>query len=109
VINYVRDNAMVVTINGEDLPEWIGDGLLGVDVMFDEMSYREMEFALKELMKADGNRVATLREILLADEKSKKREVSAEEKTTRTNTSFLNESQQDALDKILCTEDVGFI
>ncbi len=109
VVNYVRDNVMVITLNGEDLPEWIGDGLLGVDVMFDEMSYREMEFALKELMKADGNRVAMLREILLGDEKSKKREVSAEEKTNRGNTSFLNESQQNALDKILCTEDVGFI
>lgn len=109
VVNYVRDNVMVITLNGEDLPEWIGDGLLGVDVMFDEMSYREMEFALKEVMKADGNRIATIREILLGNEKSKKREVSAEEKTTRSNTSFLNESQQNALDKILCTEDVGFI
>ncbi|MEO7990082.1 MAG: AAA domain-containing protein [Chryseolinea sp.] len=109
VVNYVRDNVMVITLNGEDLPEWIANGLLGVDVMFDEMSYREMEFALKELMKADGNRVAMLREILLGEEKSKKREVSAEEKTNRGNTSFLNESQQNALDKILCTEDVGFI
>ncbi len=109
VVNYVRDTIMVITINGDDLPEWINDGLLGVDVMFDEMSYREMEFALKEVMKAEDNRVATLREILLGDEKSKKREVSDEEKTNRANTSFLNESQQNALDKILCTEDVGFI
>ncbi len=109
VVNYVRDNVMVITLNGEDLPEWVNDGLLGIDVMFDEMSYREMEFALKEVMKADGTRVATIREILLGDEKSKKREVSNEEKTNRINTSFLNESQQNALDKILCTDDVGFI
>src|SRR5690606_27981309 len=32
VINYVRDNVMVITVNGDDFPEWIGDGLLGVDV-----------------------------------------------------------------------------
>ena len=109
VVNYVRDNIMVITLNGDDLPEWLNDGLLGIDVMFDEMSYREMEFALKEVMKADGNRVALLREILLGDEKSKKIEVDTEEKANRGNTSFLNESQQNALDKILSTEDVGFI
>src|SRR5690349_16651656 len=61
VINYVRDNTMVITLNGDDLPDWIEDGMLGVDVMFDEMSYREMEFALKEVMKAEGNRLAALR------------------------------------------------
>ena len=66
VINYVRDNTMVVTLNGDELPDWIEDGLLGVDVMFDEMTYREMEFALKEVMKAEG-RLAELREILLGE------------------------------------------
>ena len=55
VINYVRDNTMVITVNGDDLPEWILDGLLGIDVMFDEMSYREMEYTLKEVIaKAKG-------------------------------------------------------
>ena len=67
VINYVRDNTMVVTLNGDELPDWIEDGLLGVDVMFDEMSYREMEFALKEVIKAEG-RLAELREILLGEQ-----------------------------------------
>jgi len=70
VINYVRDNTMVVTLNSDDLPDWIEDGLMGIDVMFDEMSYREMEFALKEVMKAADNRVAELREILLGSGKS---------------------------------------
>ena len=60
VINYVRDNTMVITLNADELPDWIEDSLLGVDVMFDEMSYREMEFALKEVMKAEDNRVAEL-------------------------------------------------
>jgi len=30
---------MVLTLNGDELPEWIEDRLLGVDVMFDEMTY----------------------------------------------------------------------
>ena len=69
VINYVRDNTMVITLNAEELPDWIDSRLLGVDVMFDEMTYREMEFALKEVMKAEDNRVATFREILLGEVK----------------------------------------
>ncbi len=42
VINYVQDNTLVITLNGDDLPDWIEDGQLGVDVMFDEMTYKEM-------------------------------------------------------------------
>jgi ATP-dependent RNA/DNA helicase IGHMBP2 len=106
VINYVRDNVMVVTLNGDELPDWIQDGLMGVDVMFDEMSYREMEFALKEVMKAEDNRTAELREILLGSEKSKT-------KTSRPYvpqlSSVLNESQQDALQKIIDAADVAFV
>jgi hypothetical protein len=64
VVNYVRDNLMVITLNVDELPDWIDDGQLGIDVMFDEMSYREMEFAIKEVMKATDNRVAELRELL---------------------------------------------
>lgn len=69
VINYVRDNTMVITLNSDDLPDWIDNTHLGVDVMFDEMSYREMEFALKEVIRAEEGRVAELREILLGNEK----------------------------------------
>ena len=38
VVNYVRDNVMSITLNSDDVPDWIEDGLVGVDVMFDEMS-----------------------------------------------------------------------
>ena len=43
VVNYVQDNMLAITINPDELPEWMNDGQLGVDVMFDEMTYREME------------------------------------------------------------------
>jgi ATP-dependent RNA/DNA helicase IGHMBP2 len=70
VVNYVRDNLMVITLNGDDLPDWIEDGLLGIDVMFDEMSYREMEYTLNEVIKADDNRVADFKRLLLGDGKA---------------------------------------
>jgi ATP-dependent RNA/DNA helicase IGHMBP2 len=113
VINYVRDNTMVVTLNGDELPDWIEDGLLGIDVMFDEMSYREMEFALKEVMKAEDNRVAELREILLGTEKSGARSekpgARSQGSEVRSQESLLNESQREAFNKVLETADVAFI
>ncbi|HZX75401.1 MAG TPA: AAA domain-containing protein, partial [Cyclobacteriaceae bacterium] len=108
VVNYVRDNTMVITLNGDDLPDWIHDGSLGVDVMFDEMSYREMEYALREVMKADGNRVGELREFFLGESKNERlqKEISHEEKDIQVP---LNDSQQNALNKILQSSDAGFI
>jgi superfamily I DNA and/or RNA helicase len=108
VINYVRDNTMVITLNSDDLPDWMDDPLLGVDVMFDEMTYREMEFALKEVIKADKNRVAALREILLGYKlpaTSRQLPATGYWKTA----THLNASQQEALQKILNSEDVAII
>lgn len=105
VVNYVRDNTMVITLNGDDLPDWIADGLLGVDVMFDEMSYREMEFTLKEVIKADGNRVAELKNILLGNAKAGTKPRAIEINSIN----ILNESQQEALKKVMEGADVVFI
>ncbi|MBL7856677.1 MAG: AAA family ATPase [Cyclobacteriaceae bacterium] len=104
VVNYVRDNAMVITLNVDDLPEWIYDSLLGVDVMFDEMSYREMEFALKEVMKAEDNRVAELREIFLGN-----RTASFRSDLQPVTCNVLNQRQEDALRKVISSEDIAFI
>lgn len=105
VINYVRDNLMVITVNADDTPEWINDSMLGVDLMFDEMSYREMEFALQEVIKADDSRVAELKQILLGGEKAK---TTARPPVTPS-LSILNKSQQHTLDVIIRSDDVAFI
>ena len=105
VVNYVRDNTMVITLNGDDVPDWIADGLLGVDVMFDEMSYREMEYTLKEVIKAEGNRVAELKDILLGNIKA----ASEAKHLTVESINLLNSSQQEALRKSIECKDVAFI
>jgi ATP-dependent RNA/DNA helicase IGHMBP2 len=114
VINYVRDNLMVITLTGDDLPGWIENGMLGIDVMFDEMSYREMEAAMKLVIKAEEGRIAELRDTLLGGRKasfqnlevrSKNKELSAKDNSV----SRLNSSQQSALEKILTAQDVGII
>ena len=125
VVNYVSDNTLVMTVNGDDLPSWIDDGMLGVDVMFDDMTYKEMEHAMKAVMKADANRLAELREILLGDggrgnpelsnSPSKVLLVQASHQNPEssnqnlTASSNLNNSQNGALQRILTTPDVAFI
>ncbi|MDZ4714718.1 MAG: AAA domain-containing protein [Cytophagales bacterium] len=104
VINYVRDNTMVIMLQGDELPDWIDAGQLGVDVMFDEMSYREMEFALKEVMKADQTRVAELREMLLGGAST-----ATPGHSGAAPVPALNASQQQALQKVLTTRDLAFI
>ncbi len=107
VINYVRDNMMVITLNGDDLPDWIGDGSLGVDMMFDEMSYREMEYSLKKVIEAEDNRVAELREILLGEKVSSSK--LHDTSNLQPVTTLLNDSQIVALQKINRAADVAFI
>ncbi len=105
VINYVRDNTMVITLTGEELPDWIDDGQLGVDVMFDEMTYREMEFAVREVLKADDTRTAAFREILLGDKPPGQPLPRAGDIASP----LLNSSQHEALDMVLRCQDVAFI
>jgi ATP-dependent RNA/DNA helicase IGHMBP2 len=111
VVNYVRDNLMVITLNGDDLPDWIDSGLLGVDVMFDEMSYREMEFTLKKVIEAEDNRVAEFRELLLGGEVAGYRlPVTGEQETSNWQlATILNESQLKAAHKIIESKDIAFI
>jgi len=71
VVNNVSGNVMTITLNVEELPEWIHDEKIGVDLLFDELTYREMEAATKAVIEADGNRTATLRDILVGGETPK--------------------------------------
>jgi ATP-dependent RNA/DNA helicase IGHMBP2 len=108
VISYVRDNTMVITLNADDLPDWIDDPLLGIDLMFDEMAYREMEYTMKEVIKAQNNRLAELRDTLLGSRSP----VAGHQLPATGNwqpVTNLNSSQCKALDKILHSTDVAII
>ncbi|MBX2897080.1 MAG: AAA family ATPase [Cyclobacteriaceae bacterium] len=103
VINYVHNNTLVITINPDELPEWMDDGKLGVDVMFDEMSYKEMEYALKSVSQAQGNRIAELRELFLGATPVLSQAVEVLPAPQ------LNQSQQAALQQVLAAQDLAFI
>jgi ATP-dependent RNA/DNA helicase IGHMBP2 len=68
-IQYISKNTMRIVLNSKDLPDWLSGGAIGVDLLFDERTYVEMEKALAKVMDAKGNRLAELRDIFLGHKK----------------------------------------
>jgi hypothetical protein len=47
IISYISGNRLKITLRTDELPDWSRNGKLGIDVVFDENTYKEMEGALK--------------------------------------------------------------
>ncbi len=103
VINYLKKNVMVVTMNEDELPDWVYDGKLSIQLMFDEGSYREMYNALRKVRKADRGRLSELREILLGYAKPEF------ERNNFAGSEGLNISQNAAIQQIINAKDVAII
>jgi superfamily I DNA and/or RNA helicase len=101
IIQFVDKNRMKIVLNAKDLPDWLGLGLLGVDLMFDDRTYREMELAMKKVMKAKGDRLAELRDVILG--KDEARFLPME---NYVEIPHLNDSQNEAVRKIVSAQDV---
>jgi ATP-dependent RNA/DNA helicase IGHMBP2 len=103
VIRYVKGETMSISLNADDLPEWIDEGKLGVDLLFDEASYREMEAALHQVMDLTKGRSYALREILLGYKEASFNEIAHFEVPD------LNSSQNEALGNVLAARDLAII
>lgn len=103
VISFIRDQKMRIVINNDDLPDWLHDGKLGVNLLFDEGSYREMHKALKEVLNAEFGRLAELREIFYGSKPA------AYKNGYDFQSIHLNESQNKALTNIFNAQDVAVI
>ena len=104
VISYVQDNKMVVVRPGPQvLPELVVTGELGVQLYFDDTSYKTMFAALREVAEAKGNRTARLREVLLGKAPALRRE------TGPVRFPWLNASQEKAVNQVLCAKEVAVV
>lgn len=75
IITHQSGNSLKLLLYTDDLPDWSGDGKLGVDLLFDENSYEEMTDALRSaaLLAEKGPegkliRILTGREALTAQD-----------------------------------------
>ena len=106
VIKYVKKNRMEIILGGEDLPDWLQSGGVGVDLMFDERTYVEMDRALQRLESAESGRVAELRDVLMGTRRATYRPVHLEDGA---HLNALNDSQRAAVSHALGADHVGLI
>ncbi len=107
VVTSVRRNKLLFATTKESLPDWVLEGsTLGIDLTFDEVSYREMHQALGDVMGAHGNRLAELRDVLLGARQASFREPKADDLFYP---SALNDSQLTAVRHVIAAQDVAII
>ncbi|MEN0004368.1 MAG: AAA domain-containing protein [Bacteroidota bacterium] len=104
VIHYVDRNKIKIILNTKDLPTWLGLGMVGVDMLFDETTYIEMAKALKKVMSAKQDRLAELREILYGQQ-----EPAFYPTNQAVNIPSLNPSQNKAVNQVLASRDITII
>ena len=116
VITSVRRNKLRLATTKEDLPDWVhecgklGKSKLGVDLTFDEVSYREMDNALREVIRARGDRLAELRDTLLGARQAHFRPPKADDLDFSSYyPSPLNASQLAAVRHVMAAQDVAII
>lgn len=106
VIHYVKKNTMKIVLGGEDLPDWLNSGGVGVDLMFDERTYVEMDRALQILETAQGSRIAELREVIMGARPAEYRPVDA---SAVAHLGHLNDSQRLAVQEVLGADHLSLI
>jgi superfamily I DNA and/or RNA helicase len=103
-ISYVQDDKMVVILpNPEALIELQHANTFGVQLYFDETSYKAMFAAITSVMNAKNNRLAHLRDVLLGKNAAMERHLMP------IRFPWLNLTQEEAVNKVLRAKDVAVV
>ncbi len=103
IIHFVERNKMKIILNNKDIPDWINDGQLAVEMLFDERTYLEMEKAMKVVLKASDDRLTELKRMFYGDlqpEFAPLKEVHHD---------LLNEAQKQAVQSIIAAKDIAIV
>ncbi|KIO77155.1 DNA helicase [Pedobacter lusitanus] len=105
VVSHQSGNKIKVTLKTDELPDWSRDGKLGLDVLFDNNSYDEMQNALKTAAapfeKEEDGRIVRILTGALSP--------SFNNQEYRYTIPSLNTVQQAAVDKILSATDLAIV
>ena len=103
-VNYVDEDRMVVALPGASaLMDIQHADRLGVQLYFDETTYRLMFEALGQVIKAKNNRLAELRDIFHGTQKTSTFTFAP------TRFPWLNATQEEAVNKVLHAKDVAIV
>jgi len=105
VVTFQAGNRLKITLRTDELPDWASDGKLGVEVLFDNNTYDEMQRAVKEAAKRKENtQEGQLIKILTGELKP-----SFRSDIPSFNVSGLNISQQESLNNILSARELAIV
>lgn len=103
-VSYADEDRMVVILPSPTALMGIqGLDNLGVQLYFDETSYRTMFEALADVMRAKGNRLAELRDIILGNGEAQ------QHNSFPVRFPWLNTTQDEAVNKVLRAKDVAIV
>lgn len=97
-------NKIRLILKTDELPDWCSDGKLGINILFDDASYKEMDIALNKVKNAFNDRLAHLRDVMYGLKTPE-----FEQKTSVSPSPALNASQNLAVQKILSAKDIAII
>jgi ATP-dependent RNA/DNA helicase IGHMBP2 len=100
IIAYQVGNRLKINLFTEELPDWAHDGKLGIELLFDNNSYDEMQSALKQAAAVKGN---ALVEVLTGEQEPDFNNIAAVVCTG------LNAGQQTAVNKILAARQLAIV
>ena len=103
-IKVINQNKLRLSLSVDDLPEWCDDGKLGINILFDETSFKEMDIALEKVINAKHNRLAELRDVLYGIKPAE-----FEKENDQLQITGLNQSQNEAVKKIIAAKDIAII
>ena len=103
-IKVVNPNKLRISLSVDELPDWCDDGKLGINLLFDETSYKEMDIALEKVINANNTRLAHLRDVLYGIKLPAFEPIDESLQITG-----LNQSQNNAVKKILAAKDIAII
>jgi superfamily I DNA and/or RNA helicase len=101
-IAHQNGNKLKITIKDDELPEWSRDGKLGIDLLFDDNSYDEMNDALKKA--SDLSEKSALIQILTGAKSPTFKDF-----TPDLHLQKLNTSQKNAVGKILSANELAIV
>ncbi|HEU4717140.1 MAG TPA: AAA domain-containing protein [Bacteroidia bacterium] len=107
-IRNVWGDRMRISFMTDELPGWTERGKLGLNLLFDENSYREMLIALQKVIDAgddrESRRLAKLRDVFYGLEKAE-----FEKEDTNLVLPGLNKSQNEAVRHIIAAKEVALV
>jgi ATP-dependent RNA/DNA helicase IGHMBP2 len=104
MIAFIKGNVLKINLRIDELPEWTRNGKLAVELLFDENSYEEIEFALKRFEKIETDKEATLLQILLGNKKP-----TFNETVFKFENKNLNVFQNNAVQKIVQANELAIV